>query len=232
MIVSHKHQFIFVHIHKTAGEAFSAALAPHLGESDFQIGLDHSKDNDVLNGVTLHKHSTADLIRQAVGDEVWRRYHTFATVRHPADRAMSLYNYISRKFDEQQRVSWKRRLKQTLRLVPNPMTWNAMQAFVETRDFSRFIRHPKFLADDGAQVQIHSLTDSAGDMIVDQICRFESLADDFTEVAARFGLANAALEKVNQSGDGAQKRDSLNTADREYLAGVYADDFSAFGYSA
>lgn len=40
MIVSHKHQSIFVHIHKTAGEAFTEALAPYLGPEDFEIGLD------------------------------------------------------------------------------------------------------------------------------------------------------------------------------------------------
>ncbi len=34
MIISHSRKFIYVHLHKTAGEAITAALGPHLGPAD------------------------------------------------------------------------------------------------------------------------------------------------------------------------------------------------------
>ncbi len=233
MIVSHKHRFIFVHIHKTAGEAFADALAPHLGDADFQVGLDHSKDTDVLNGVTLNKHSTAAEIRQAVGDDVWARYHSFATVRRPAERALSLYRYIRNKFEEQGRIPLRRKLKQKLGMAPEPMRWKAMQAFIATTDFSHFIRHSKFLADDGAQPQIGSLTDTSGAVIVDRICRFETLTDEFASLAADLNLPGAALKKINQSGSEGLSTNwgaAISEDDAAYLADLYAEDMRVFNY--
>lgn len=75
------------------------------------------------------------------------------------------------------------------------MSWPAMQAFVASANFSEFVRHQKFLADNGAQPQITSLTDASGGMIVDWICRFETLAADFSEVTTHLGLQEAVLKR-------------------------------------
>ena len=82
-----------------------------------------------------------------------------------------------------------------------------MQAFVASANFSEFVRHQKFLADNGAQPQITSLTDASGGMIVDWICRFETLAADFSEVTTHLGLQEAVLKKVNQSVPGEMRSD-------------------------
>jgi len=77
-MISHKRQFIFVHIPKTAGTTFSKAL-------------DEPRD---------HKHSTLEMtIRDGLGrnplKKLFRRkilgYFKFAVVRNPWDRAVSLY---------------------------------------------------------------------------------------------------------------------------------------------
>ena len=110
------------------------------------------------------------------------------------------------------------------------MSWPAMQAFVASANFSEFVRHQKFLADNGAQPQITSLTDASGGMIVDWICRFETLAADFSEVTTHLGLQETVLKKVNQSAPG-EMRSDLSNDDIAYLLELYAQDNKAFGYA-
>jgi hypothetical protein len=38
MIISHSRKFIFIHIHKTAGESISEALRPYLSGRDLLLG--------------------------------------------------------------------------------------------------------------------------------------------------------------------------------------------------
>ena len=98
MIISHKHKFIFVHVPKTAGTSIVQTLYPYLDlNQDIIYGghRDHEKKNDEQRKADgkLHKHSTAQEIKEYVGEEVWDSYLTCGAVRNPYSRVVSVYNW-------------------------------------------------------------------------------------------------------------------------------------------
>ncbi|GEM_PF-55872 len=76
MLISEKHNFIFVHIQKTAGESIATVLREHIP--------------DVMP--LLNKHDFAIKGKKAIGKEQWTKYYKFAFVRNPYDRLVSWYS--------------------------------------------------------------------------------------------------------------------------------------------
>ncbi|MEL7080310.1 MAG: sulfotransferase family 2 domain-containing protein [Pseudomonadota bacterium] len=98
MIISHSRNFIYVHIHKCAGESIERALWPYLGLRDILIGARPMNLSRLLNPLHerrtgLVKHSKAADIRAVLGHEAYDAAFRFATVRHPVKRIYSLYTY-------------------------------------------------------------------------------------------------------------------------------------------
>ena len=83
MIVSHKDQFIFVHVGRTGGSSITAELAKHCGPKDLVILGKDSRG--------LRKHSSARDIMKHVGQDVWDRYFKFTFERNPWDKIISRY---------------------------------------------------------------------------------------------------------------------------------------------
>ena len=105
-----------------------------------------------------------------------------------------------------------------------------MQAFLETENFSGFIRHPTFSAGImGAQPQSLLLTDKEGNLDVDFVGKFETLAEDFATLAARLGLEGADLGHRNASATARPTRQA-EAADRALVAELYARDYALFDY--
>ncbi|WOJ94472.1 sulfotransferase family 2 domain-containing protein [Congregibacter variabilis] len=120
MIISHRHRFIFVKTHKTAGSSLEVALARECDEHDI---VSHMEDNigdgiprnygpdsligpayngskfvrkivdrhSPLLGAFYYEHMPATRIRELVGDEVWNSYFTFCFERNPWDKVVSYY---------------------------------------------------------------------------------------------------------------------------------------------
>jgi hypothetical protein len=79
MLISKKHNFIFVHIQKTAGQSIVEVL--------------RKKVSDVKP--LLYKHDFALKGKKEIGDEDWQGYFKFAFVRNPWDRLVSWYSMIT-----------------------------------------------------------------------------------------------------------------------------------------
>ena len=233
MIISPSLNFAFVHIHKTAGEAVTLALMPYLASSDLTLGVSRNgrlRDLRYRRRYGISKHSSARALRDFTGAEVWEHYFTFAIVRHPFDRARSLYAYLKLMSDRRHGVSARNlayRLPGLRRA--DPLTWPGLQAVRETEGFSDFIRHSKFRADPGSRPQRDMLVDEEGQILVDFVGHFERLEADFARITERLELGRVVMPRHNVSGDGAVKS-ALSPADRAELYALYAADFDAFGF--
>lgn len=227
MIVCHSRRFVFVHIHKTAGESITSALSPALGDGDWEV---RGKTRPSINGTVLHKHSTALEALHALGPELWEQYFTFAFVRHPIDRILSLYRYIAHWADPP-RLSLGQRLRP--RSAPawvDHSDWPEVRAYRATRSLSGFMRHPLLDHAASMQPQVTSLCDEDGRLVVDFVGRFERLAEDFADVQRTLGLPPTPLRTMNVSLPDPNAGSELTVDDRNYLATRFEADFERFGY--
>ena len=98
MILSLSRRFIFIHIHKCAGESIEAACAPTLTRNDILIGAGSTPEESWITDMFLErvtgfgKHSSAETVRARMGD-FYDWFIKFAVVRRPDRRIYSLYTY-------------------------------------------------------------------------------------------------------------------------------------------
>ncbi|MDP5052677.1 MAG: sulfotransferase family 2 domain-containing protein [Congregibacter sp.] len=120
MIISHRHRFIFVKTHKTAGSSLEVALSRECGENDI---VSHMEDNiasgiprnygptsrlgpyynsskwvrklvdrhSPLLGDFFYEHMSASRIKALIGEDRWNSYFTFCFERNPWDKVVSYY---------------------------------------------------------------------------------------------------------------------------------------------
>ncbi len=227
LIVCHSRGFVFVHLHKTAGESITATLAPVLVAGDEVV---KGSPPAAPAGVALGKHSTAGEARDVLGVDRWERYFTFSFVRHPIDRTLSLYRYIARLAEPPKPTLRQRLGRHEIRSDAGRERWPEMRAYRETASLSEFIRHPLVDHAVALRPQATSLCDDAGDLLVDYVGRFERLAPDVAHVQRTLGLPETPLRSLNTSPRG-ELPDDLTREDREYLASRFEEDFVRFGYA-
>lgn len=238
MIISHSRKFVFIHIHKTAGESISEALVPFLARGDVLLGT--TLKGEIANAWYdrrhgLQKHSGVRRVQRYLGD-AWDDYLKFSFVRDPYDRLRSLYFYFERMLAARR----TRSLKNALLLLPgtdfrDPLKWPGMTPFLESDDFSGFLRHPGFSRDlMGARPQSFQLSGADDALAVDFVGKFETLGEDFAVLADRLGLDGARLGHRNASRNRAASEtasaDPAEAADRALVAELYARDYALFGY--
>lgn len=96
-IINHTWKFIFIHIPKCGGTSVAHALEPLCGIGDLQLGgTPFGEKCHAAYGPKfgIAKHSFAVEARRAVGERHFREYTTFTTVRDPASRVISMFNYL------------------------------------------------------------------------------------------------------------------------------------------
>jgi hypothetical protein len=232
MIISTSKQYIFVHIHKAAGTSVHFALDDTLQWNDISIGstpFGEQIQKPYFRRFNLQKHSSAQDIRQIVGDSIWSNFFTFTFVRHPFKRAVSLYTYI-RDMVRRQGIKYYFRHLPLARFQKNFFTWPITKAFFETKSFSTFIRHPSVQGSAGARQQCRSLVDESGSVIVDFVGKVERIEEDFRAVAEKIGLPATQLKRKNESKFEKSQPLVLKEGDYEYMYDMYKEDFDAFGY--
>lgn len=236
MIVSESHNFIFIHIHKTAGEAITLALLPHLGRGDLTLGgtpLGNLRNLYYKRQHGISKHSNACQIRSYVGAKRWDDFFVFSFVRHPFERVRSLYKYFAMMSERRNEMRFRNILYRTPFLEGgDPLKWPGLQAYRETSSFSEFIRHPGFRQDPGSHCQCDMLLDANGRMLADFVGHFDRLEEDFGHVASRIGLPQARLPRHNISRSANRVDVTLSEEDTGYLREIYARDFERLGFNA
>ncbi len=97
MIWSTTRNFCFIHIAKTGGTSIAAAYEPHMLFNDIILGgtvMGERLQEPYRRRFALHKHSGARAIIQAAGAEAFARAYSFAVLRDPVDRMVSLYRWL------------------------------------------------------------------------------------------------------------------------------------------
>ncbi|MEE4110997.1 MAG: hypothetical protein V2I24_16710 [Halieaceae bacterium] len=227
MIVSHRHRFIFVKTHKTAGSSLEVALARECGPNDI---VSHMEDNiasglprnygpdsflgpaynrfkllrkligrhSPLLGAFYYEHMPAWRIRELVGEQVWKSYFTFCLERDPWDKTVSYY-------------LWKKHGQG--RSMPDFAT------YVERKPHRLPIDSPLYCDDGG--------------VIVDRIFEFRDLPAALAELRQRLGLElpePLPREKTGVARERRPYREYYDEATRERVAALFAREIEIMGY--
>ena len=230
MIISNSHRYIFIHIHKTAGNSVTNALAKSLNWND--IFCSGSKHSNVVEsyyqthfGLGMHCH--AKKIRDVVGPDVWEEYFSFAFVRNPYYRIVSLYTWLS----QNHKAHLRKQFIPFIERDKSVFEWPGMKAYIETRSFSEFIRNDQFLSQaPGACPMFDSLSVS-GELIVNFVGKVENLAEDFSTLCERLGLGDLKVDRLNVSRKAVDLKEFYkNQQDLDFIYHRYNKDFEAFNY--
>lgn len=203
MIVSESHNFIFVHIFKTAGTSVKRALRKYAmpawqDKANFvfkRVGIPQFRPNEFPN------HYTASQIINEIGRAKFDSYFTFAFVRNPWDWEFSHYKYICRndQHDDHETV----------------VGFPDFRAYLQWRCDNRYRLQSDYVS-------------HAGEQVVDFIGRFENLDVDFKTVCEQIGVRNR-LPKLNVT----RKSSYLEAYDEvmiDLVRTTFRTDIEAFGY--
>jgi chondroitin 4-sulfotransferase 11 len=179
-------RFVFIHINKCGGTSVEAAL-----------------------GIPCKIHDTARARRLKIGRRRWEEAFTFALVRHPYARAISLYKF---------RV----RTNQT-GLGDKPIALNDwVRATFGEKDPAYYDKPLMFAP------CFDWLSDGNGRIIVDHAAKLEAIDAEWPTIEARTGRT-AALPVHNASGPGPAP-EALDPTSRRIVQGHFQKDFEEFGY--
>jgi len=144
----------------------------------------------------------------------FRTYFKFGFVRNPWDRLVSTFFFLRRGGLNELDRAWADK---------NLAAYSTFDAFVrEWLNEDSIVSFPHFLP------QSFFVADARGNVMVDFLGRYESLAADFAEVARRLGRA-CTLPLYNKS-EHADFADYYNADTRKIVARVYARDIELFNY--
>jgi chondroitin 4-sulfotransferase 11 len=182
------------------------------------IHVPKSAGRSVVRGlfdVKSVEHAPADWYQRLDRDK-FERYFKFTFVRNPWDRAVSAYTYLKNggsAASEDDR-HWSRFVN----------SFASFDEFVcEWMTADNIMRNALFTP------QTLFLQDEYGNLAMDFIGRFESLEEDFAEIANRLSV-DATLPHINQSRQ-VPYEDFYSDKSKDIVANIYAADISTFQYS-
>jgi hypothetical protein len=222
MIISHKHNFVFVKTTKTAGTSVEIALSKHCGDEDVITPIvsedealrrekgyrgPQNHETHLPDGTEwkLVNHAPANRARRLLGGRTWRSYFTFAFERNPFDRTVSAFHHM-----ENNRVA--------------KGTWD------ESFNFANYLRKPKAL--EGLHRRGWGLYTINDRMAVDKVYFFEDLNGAMEDIYARLGIEEPEpLVQTKVSKRDASYRDYYDAESRTIVARAFEKEIETFGYA-
>jgi len=187
IMIDHHRKLLFVHIARTGGTSIETAL---LGEDWWKIEPDT-------------KHLSARQARRHYGEEIWRSYTTFAVVRNPWDRFVSMWS-IGYWYGQETHLQG-----------------------VKPASFEEFLRtlrpHP---AEKYNTLHQHQILDEELNFVL----RFENLQNEFSAMLQQIDQAEIPLPVALKS-DRRPYRDYYSPESARQIALTYATDIGRFRYS-
>ena len=205
MIFSSSKKFIFFAVPKTGTHAVREVLRPLLACEDWE--------QQMLTGRMLspvpelanigHGHISYQQLSRAVGEAEITTHFSFAIVRHPIERIMSVCAFLARTDPS---------------YADDPVVW-AKRAFRYERFRQRVLVRP----------QSELLIDDSGELALSFIGRYEQLERDLAVICEELGAPLPKLKRRNVTSN--EKPDIYRDADfvRD-LEAFYSADFKLLGY--
>jgi len=215
MLLSVRHNFLFVHIAKTGGTSVRAALTPLRWRDPYQwaqfVCSRLSSFTGHRIGAKFPRHAKAIAAREMLPRALYEGLFKFAFVRNPWDLQVSSWHHIQRE---------RPHLLQGVTEFEAFLAWKFDPA-----------RPPVYIADTSVEPQSDSVIDLHGNLIVDFIGRYENLHEDYRTVCERIGIEHRPLPHRRQARDRAEYRRYYNDATAEFVATRFRADVERFGYS-
>ncbi|MFU8896828.1 MAG: sulfotransferase family 2 domain-containing protein [Gammaproteobacteria bacterium] len=230
MVISHRHQFIFIKTNKTAGTSFELALARICGPDDIITPVSH-EDEKVRRALRLPGPQNHRLPLREVGTGK----ALSALLRGRASRELCYYNHISAA-EIRSRLGedrWRSYFKFCFERNP----WDrviSLYFWKQRRQprltLAEFIRSEKVQVLKRRGIGLYAID---GQVVVDRVCRFENLAGELDALRRQWGIAEA-LElprlKVQYRRDKRPYHELLSDDDRQYIAELFRDEIALMGY--
>jgi len=211
MLISYSHNFLFVHVPKTAGTSIVRCLRPYAHDSSGflvnrmleQFGIHVNLMPGPHQWRRFRPHHSAATIRRHLPRRVYDQMFKFAFVRNPWDWFVSYYHFHLQ-CPQHHRHEHVRRLG----------------------SFAEFVR---WQAARQRRSQVEFVTDRRGRLLVDFLGRYETLRDDFQTVCRQVGL-DCELPWHNRS-ERCNYRSYYDDDTAELVANLCRADVDAFGYT-
>lgn len=206
-MICRRRKIIFVHAPKCGGMSIEDTLWPGSRKlrttEDLWGGLVRPLHNKYQTGGL--QHLTAQLIRREVGADLFDACFKFAFCRHPVDRIVSQYRFISRRANLREFIG-----------LTEPYDFETYLDRIARRTHVQWMPQNEFFFDDH------------GTLLVDRLYRLEDLIDDVGPLNRDLGLELPALPHVNPSPDVPHPAIAAEAAERIFA--MYRLDFERLGY--
>jgi hypothetical protein len=206
MLISYSHKFIFIHIYKAAGTSITRALQEYAyeppSEARYNAIQKMLKHFDYYKLKVFADHVQARDVKSVLPARIYDRFFKFAFVRNPWDWQVSLYHYM----------------------MTNPR--HPDHSFIQS--LSGFDQYIEWRISQSLRLQKDFVTDDRGNVIVDYIGKYESLAENFSEVCRLLNV-DASLPHLMKSNH-EDYRTYYNATTRNLVAQCYEQDIQLFGY--
>ena len=201
----------FIDITRTSSTAIKVALGIKFG---WPFGQNYYSDTsnkivvDLLRSLLIPSHTPAFIVKNILGDDVWKKMNTFAVVRNPYSWCSSLWHHSMK--------------NNSLGLQNN--TFNQFLDSLEEKLANYFIERPIFPSN---YRQVDYLKDPEGKIQVKNILRFEDKKsiDHFLNSLGVSGYSIAPRFVETRSNDY-----NISNAEKKKVDRIFAEDFEMLGY--
>lgn len=212
MLISYSHRFIFIHIYKVAGTSIADSLGRYTTSLDRhspalrflrKLGIHRLVPRRSVRKLRAQRHATARAIRNDLPAEVFKGFYKFAFVRNPWDWQVSLYHFALEDASHRQHQL--------------------------TKSFGSFEKYLEWRVNGHYELQKNFVVDDDGELIVDFVGRYETLARDFAKICDHLGIDSPRLPHRRSSSRG-DYRTYYTPKTTALVAEAFRDDIESFGY--
>ncbi|MCI5075287.1 sulfotransferase family 2 domain-containing protein [Oricola sp.] len=210
MILSLTHRFLFIHVPKTAGTSVRVLLSPYSirpDKSQYRRFLSHLPVREDPTKADLRQHATAGFARVKLGDELFSDLYKFTFVRNPFDRMVSAYEFT------------------------RSHTGHHRHDATARMSFSEFLAARRTRLSGRRKDQCDFIFDRSGNLLMDDVYRFESLSDEIATLCQKLGVEKPETLPHRKRIDRRAYREYYTAKDREIASRMFARDLERFDYS-